>query len=192
MLEKLNQIECIDKIIVNTDAPNLISTDHFVRGKILKKKRKKSLCGDKVSMNLIIRDDVENEIADYYIMTHATNPLLKTATIEKAIDDFFSKYKDKKADSLFTVNKIQSRFYDKYSNPINHNPKDLLPTQDLDPMYEENSNLYIFSRESFLITNARIGQSPLMYETPLLESIDIDHQDDWDLASLIFKQQLNT
>lgn len=191
MLEKLIQIECIDKVVVNTDAPELISTDYSTKDKILKRKRKKSLCGDKVSMNLIIKDDIESEIADYYLMTHTTNPLLKIATIEKAIDHFLSASRDKRADSLFTVNKIQSRLYDKCSNPINHKPKVLLPTQDLDPIYEENSNLYIFSRESFLKTNARIGKSPLMYETPLHESIDIDYQEDWDLATFIFKQQLS-
>ena len=58
----------------------------------------------------------------------------------------------------------------------------LIPTQDLEPWYEENSNLYLFSRESFAKTNARIGSNPKMMQTPAFESSDIDTPDDWDMA----------
>ena len=65
---------------------------------------------------------------------------------------------------------------------INHDPKNLIPTQNLEPWYEENSNLYIFTLESFAITGARIGQNPAMHVTPLRESIDIDTPEDWDMG----------
>jgi CMP-N-acetylneuraminic acid synthetase len=65
---------------------------------------------------------------------------------------------------------------------VNHDPDNLIPTQNLEPWFEENSNLYIFTRESFATTNARIGKRPMMYEGPRFESIDIDTPADWDLA----------
>ena len=52
----------------------------------------------------------------------------------------------------------------------------------LEPWYEENSNLYLFTGPSFASTNARIGRKPTMYENPPFESIDIDTPDDWDFA----------
>ena len=49
-------------------------------------------------------------------------------------------------------------------------PKKLIPTQELDKIYEENSNLYIFSKESFLSTSSRIGKNPILFETPKNEA----------------------
>ena len=79
---------------------------------------------------------------------------------------------------------MQSRFYRADCSPINHDPCNLIPTQDLEPWYEENSNLYLFSRESFDKSKARIGLNPMLFETPAFESIDIDTQSDWDFATV--------
>ena len=68
---------------------------------------------------------------------------------------------------------------------MDHDPHNLLRTQDLEPWYEENSNLYLFSRESFAATDARIGRVPLLFPTPLLESIDIDNHETWCLAEMV-------
>jgi CMP-N-acetylneuraminic acid synthetase len=65
---------------------------------------------------------------------------------------------------------------------VNHDPDNLVRTQDLEPWFEENSNLYAFTRESFAKTRARIGKQPMMYEGPYFESIDIDTPQDWDFA----------
>jgi len=85
---------------------------------------------------------------------------------------------------MFTVDKVQTRFYREDCSAVNHDPDNLIRTQDLEPWYEENSNLYLFTRDSFASTNARIGKKPMMYESPRFESIDIDDQEDWDFASV--------
>jgi N-acylneuraminate cytidylyltransferase len=77
---------------------------------------------------------------------------------------------------------MQDRFYDKDSKPINHNPNKLERTQDLEPLYKENSNFYLFSKDSFIKNNNRIGNNPFKFEMSRIESIDIDNQEDWDLA----------
>ena len=83
---------------------------------------------------------------------------------------------------MFSVEKMQDRFYDKTSSPVNHDPKKLERTQDLEPLYKENSNFYLFTKESFLRRCNRIGDNPYMYETPKIESIDIDTPEDWGIA----------
>lgn len=184
VLDSLLSIEDIDNIIINTDAKNILNDiDLNQNKKIILRKRDKSICGDLVSMNKIIEDDINNIDSDIYLMTHTTNPLLQRSSIRDAINLFKSNID--KNDSLFSVNKIQTRFYDSFSKPINHDPNNLLRTQDLDPYYEENSNLYIFTKKSFFASNARIGKKPMMYETKFFESIDIDTPDDWELAEIL-------
>ena len=56
-------------------------------------------------------------------------------------------------------------------------------TQDLPAFYEENSAFYIFKPEVILSQNSRIGQQPYFYPIDTQESIDIDTEDDWDLAT---------
>ena len=80
------------------------------------------------------------------------------------------------------MDKVQTRFYRADCTPVNHDPDNLIPTQHLEPWFEENSNLYIFTRDSFAKTNARIGKQPMMYEGAFFESIDIDTPADWDFA----------
>jgi CMP-N-acetylneuraminic acid synthetase len=103
-------------------------------------------------------------------------------TIRKAVAAFQAANEQGQADSLFTVDKVQTRFYREDCSPVNHDPDNLIPTQNLEPWFEENSNLYIFTTGSFAKTKARIGKQPMMYEGPYFESIDIDTPADWDFA----------
>jgi CMP-N-acetylneuraminic acid synthetase len=137
-------------------------------------------------MNLILQDDIEAEEADCYLMTHTTNPLLGRDTIRNALQTFMES--DDSVDSLFTVNRFQTRFYREDLSPVNHDPANLVRTQDLEPWFEENSCLYVFTRASFASTDARIGLHPMMLETPRLESVDIDEQDDWVMAEALLSR----
>ena len=186
MLDKLLKINDIDHIIINTDAVDILKKDKiFENKKISLRHRRKEICGDLVSMNTIIKDDLDNLNYDYYLMTHTTNPLLNIETLIKAIDKFKCAINENLADSLFSVTRIQERIYDKNLKPKNHDPSQLIRTQDLDPLYIENSNFYIFSKNSFYNNNNRIGKNPIIIETNHLESIDIDTEDEWNYAEII-------
>lgn len=189
ILDSLLSVESIDLVVINTDARETLEELGIDRDtpKVLVRDRPEAICGDMVSMNMVIEDDIQNVPAATYLMTHTTNPLLSTATISSAVDRYLEAIQGGNHDSLFTVNKVQTRFYREDGSAVNHDPDNLIRTQDLEPWYEENSNLYIFNGESFKKTNARIGANPIMFETPNLESYDIDDQDDWDLAELIAK-----
>ena len=61
-------------------------------------------------------------------------------------------------------------------------------TQDLPPLYEENSNFYIFTKTSFKNNaNKRIGKNPKLFELDKFESVDIDEPQDFLLAELLYK-----
>lgn len=183
ILETLLSISDISEVIINTDARFILAQHGLVdSGRVRIRDRRPKLCGDLVSMNRVLEDDVNNVPADVYIMTHTTNPLLSAHTIKSALQRFEQAQRLGNVDSLFSVNKFQSRFYRQDGTSVNHDPMNLVRTQDLTPWFEENSHLYIFTGESFARTNARIGERPILFETPKLESIDIDDQPDWDLA----------
>jgi len=184
-LDTLLSIKEIDQVIINTDARDVLAENGLIETKrIVIRDRKQEICGDIVSMNLIIEDDVNNVDADIYLMTHTTNPLMTANTVGNALASFQAQQNNRArdADSLFTVDKIQTRFYREDCSAVNHDPDNLMRTQDLEPWFEENSNLYIFTKGAFDKTNARIGANPMMYETPKFESIDIDTPEDWDFA----------
>jgi CMP-N-acetylneuraminic acid synthetase len=183
ILETLENTYAVDEVIINTDSHIVTNEAPQLFRKVKIHQRSKELCGDFVSVNDIIAYDIENSTSDIYIQTHATNPLLKSETIAKALREFVDK--EDIYDSVFSVNLFQSRFYDKDGKAINHNPDELKRTQDLDPIYEENSNFYIFTKNSFYKGNKRIGQKPLIYPMTRIESADIDDDFDFHLAELL-------
>jgi len=192
ILRTLLVIPEISEVVINTDARAHLAAAGLVESpRVRLRERKPELCGDLVSMNLILADDIAHNPADLYLMTHATNPLLGAATIRAAITALAAARLTGKADSLFTVNRHQARFYHADASPVNHDPQNLLRTQDLPPFLEENSNLYLFTAASFAATRARIGQKPFLFETPRLESWDIDDPDGWRLAEIFAADTLH-
>ena len=183
ILESLEETYAVDEVIVDTDSQRIAKEAEREFSKVRAISRPAKLCGDFVSMNDIIAHDMSVLSSDLYIQTHSTNPLLREKTISDALLEFAN---SENHDSLFAVNRIQTRLYTAEGQPINHNPEELLRTQDLPPVFEENSCLYIFSRESFEAAGGRrIGLRPLMYETDRLESVDIDDEFSFGLAELL-------
>jgi CMP-N-acetylneuraminic acid synthetase len=118
------------------------------------------------------------------VQTHSTNPLLSAETVHKAVDFFLKNYPI--YDSLFTVTRLQTRLWDILARAVNHNPNILLRTQDLPPIFEENSCLYIFNKETLQQRHNRIGNRPYLFEIPKQEAIDIDEEVDFVLAEMAY------
>jgi CMP-N-acetylneuraminic acid synthetase len=187
ILDTLLSLGEVTRVVINTDARGQLAELGIVDGpRTLIRDRAPALCGDLVSMNRILEDDLAAVPSDLYLMTHTTNPLLSAATVRAALQALAQA---PAADSLFTVNRLQTRFYRADGSPVNHDPARLIRTQDLEPWFEENSCLYVFTRESFAATGARIGRHPLMFPTPPLESVDIDEPHQWFMAEALLEKQ---
>lgn len=176
--------DMVDEIVVNTDSDEIASeaAEHF---DVTVFDRPERLCGDHVSMNQIILHDVAAVDADVYLQTHCTNPLLQPETVDDAISTFL----DSDADSLFSVTPLQTRLWDGDGEPVNHERDQLQRTQDLDPIYEENSNLYVFTRDSVERRENRIGDDPEMYPMDEAEATDIDEMIDFEFAEYLHKRR---
>ena len=183
ILESLENTYAVDEVIINTDSLVVKNEAPQLFRKVRIHDRPEELQGDYVSVNKIIAHDLSLSESDIYVQTHATNPLLKSETLADALKKFLELEDD--YDSVFSVNAYQSRFYFKDGKAINHDPTELIRTQDLDPIYEENSNFYIFTKNSFEKDNKRIGQKPFMYPMARIESIDIDDAFSFHLAEML-------
>ena len=190
IIRSLQACPLISQVVVNTDSPTIMEdlATYFPNVRVIE--RPAHLKADTIPMNDILLYDVSKVKADFYLQTHSTNPLLSTETIDEGIELYFHNLGT--YDSLFSVTRHNARFYWNDGRPINHDPQELLRTQDLPPILEENSNLYIFSRESFKQSgNRRIGLRPYMFEISKFEAIDIDEEEDFLMAELLYQAKLN-
>ena len=173
----------ISGVVIDTDSDVIRDDVTNVFPEVALHQRPPHLRSDTTPMNDVLLNTVTNIDADFYVQTHSTNPLLKSATISAAMNSFLKQQHT--FDSLFSVTRLQTRLWDLKTRPINHDPQVLLRTQDLEPVFEENSCLYIFSRESLEKQGNRIGSRPMMFEIERLEAQDIDEEIDFILAELL-------
>jgi len=184
ILETLSSLAQIELIVVDTDSPPIREgvAERFPEIMILE--RPEPLRGGDVPMNAVILHDVQQVESQFYLQTHSTNPLLTAGTIERGIQVFSTAFPDE-ADSLFSVTRLQTRLWTEGGQPINHDPAELIRTQDLEPVFEENSCLYLFDRDRLLEEGTRIGRSPTLFEIEAIEAIDIDDEQEFELAAAI-------
>ena len=185
IIETLSKSKYIDEIIINTDSEKIVNlVSNFDKVKVIN--RPKHLLGDEISIQPLVAHDIEFAKNELILQTHSTNPLLKHITIDDAIEKFIKN--SKQYDALFSVTPFQQRFYYKDVTPINHNPKNLIQTQLLEPIYHENSCIYIFSRETNRKVKNRLGKNPMIYEMEHLESVDIDEMHDFLWAEFLISK----
>ncbi len=185
IIETLLDVPQISTILVDTDSEPIKQglKQNFPQVQIID--RPDYLRADAISMNEILAYDTSQIKADFYLQTHSTNPLLTAVTLSNGIQAFLSQYPA--FDSMFSVTRLQTRLWDGLTRAINHNPAILLQTQDLPPVFEENSCFYLFTRENLLSRRNRLGERPFMFETPRLEAVDIDEEVDFQMADILLK-----
>ena len=185
ILESLMGCPDVAKIVVDTDSPIILEGIRKSLPVVRLIERPESLRGDAVSMNEVLLHDVSQVDGEFFLQTHTTNPLLRPETISLAIRDFFGGFPER--DSLFSVTPLRFRIWGKDGEALNHDPHELLRTQDLPAVFQENSCLYIFERRRFLERKNRIGETPQMFEMTLPEALDIDDELSFKIAEWILK-----
>jgi CMP-N-acetylneuraminic acid synthetase len=187
IIETLLACPEIDRVVVDTDSPTIIAglLQHYPEVVVIE--RPEELRSGMIPMNTILLHDTSQVEADFYLQTHSTNPLLKPETISKAIQTFLAQ--QDVYDSLFSVTRWQTRLYWENGEAVNHNPNELLRTQDLPPIYEENSCIYLFTRQKLAERNHRLGDAPLMFEIDAAEAQDVDEELDFTIADLLLQQR---
>ncbi len=190
IIRALQAVPEVEQIVVDTDSEPVISglRQDFPSVHVIN--RPQSLRADDTSMNDILLHDTAQVPADFYLQTHSTNPLLQPSTLSRGIQSMLASYPEH--DSLFSVTRLQTRLYDQNGRAINHDPSVLIQTQDLPPVYEENSCLYVFTRENLVKHRHRIGERPLMFEISAEEAWDIDDELDFAICDFLISRNYSS
>lgn len=133
----------------------------------------------------IFANFMETVDADVYVYAHATAPFVLTETIKQCIEAV----KSGKYDSAFCAIKLQDYLW-KNGKPLNFDATNIPRTQDLDPIYQETSGVYVFTKEVFKMYHRRIGIKPFIKEVSFKEAVDIDNPEDFELAEIMINVNL--
>jgi CMP-N-acetylneuraminic acid synthetase len=180
IIDTLLEVPTISEVVIDTDSDLIVREVEQYLPQVRVVRRPEYLRDEMYVMNDILLNTVTEVEADYYLQTHSTNPLLKPETIGQAIEMFLAG--SETHDSLFSVTPLHTRLWTADGQAINHDPDKLIRTQDLDPVMEENSCMYIFRRDVLEARHNRIGASPLVFVMDPSEAIDIDTELDWLIA----------
>ena len=189
IVENLLKSQYIDQIVIDTDSPKIIKLTKEKFPTVIVLERPEHLKDGSIAMNDVLINLINLVDSDLYLQTHSTNPLLSASTIDNGINNLLQNYP--MYDSLFSVTKRNVRYWDILARPINHNQNILLRTQDLPPIFEENSCMYIFSKDILKSKHNRIGNRPLLFEIDPIEAQDIDVELNFKVAEFLFKEVNN-
>lgn len=171
----------------NVDEVYIYCSDEAVQEYVLPAvkflKRPAYLDNDDMNANDIIREFIKTVDADIYVNAHTTSPFAKPETIDECVASVASG----KYDSAFCAESIRTFLWED-GRPINFDPSHFPRTQDLPLIYGETSIAYVFTKESFIKHNRRLGVHPFIKEVDKIEAIDIDYPEDFEIANAIYKE----
>ncbi len=184
ILSTLEKSKYINKIIINTDSEEIAKNakEHFDVTIHMRPDYLLTITSNEA--NQILEYDLNNTDGELFLQTHSTNPILSAETIDKAVEAFVE---SKEHDSLISVTPIKKRFFWADGSPANHDPQAMIKTQNLDPILEENSCIYMFTKTNFMKKKSRIGDNPLFFQMDATEALDIDEESDFIIAASVQK-----
>lgn len=178
IFEKLLAIPEIDKVYVYCSQESIMQ---YLPQNVMFLKRPSELDSDQTLGMDIYQSFISIVKADVYVLAHATSPLVNLNSIQSGL----SAVMNHQYDSAHSV--IKHKIFAWYQNkPLNYSLDHIVRTQNIEPVYLETSAFYIFTSE--VINNRRrIGDNPYHVCLDKMEAIDIDHDDDFRLASSILE-----
>lgn len=185
IIDTLLQVSEIDEVVIDTDSPFILEDAAREFPNVTLLLRPDHLRSGETPMNDVLLHIAGQVKADVILQTHSTNPFLSAQTLSAALAIFSET--ESGLDSVFGVTRLQARLWSAEGAAINHDPAVLLRTQDLKPVFLENSCFYIFEPTTLSTHGNRIGPNSRMMEVPPLEAIDIDEEEDFTLAMALVK-----
>ena len=128
--------------------------------------------------------------ADHILWGHVTTPLVEAKVYDTAIEQYLSKI-IKGYDSLVSVKELKNFLLNQEGKLVNNTTNIPWPrTQDLEPLYEINHAIFLAKRSVYTEQKNRIGQKTLLYIKDEIHSKDIDWEEDFKIAEIMYKTLL--
>ncbi len=181
-LDSLKETGLCDRIIVYCSDEAVIP---FIPNGVFFIKRPKYLDLPTSNFTQIFESFMNQQDADIYVYAHATAPFISIETMKQCINAV----KTGEYDSAFCAVKLQDYLWQD-GHPLNFDASNLPRTQDLKPIFQETSGVYVFTKEVFLKHKRRVGEKPFIKEVSFKEAVDIDNPDDFDLAEVMVNVNL--
>lgn len=176
-LHSLIETNLIDEISVYCSSEAIIP---YLPQQVLFKKRPEYLDLPTSNFSQIFYEYIKDNKADIYVYAHATAPFVTVDTMKECIGAVLSG----QYDSAFCAVKLQDYLW-KNGTPLNFDATNIPRTQDLEPIYQETSGIYVFKKEVFELYNQRIGRKPFIKSLSFKEAIDIDTEEDFRFAEVL-------
>ena len=190
VITTVKQSKYVDKVIVSTDDTKIqfIAQQYGAETQF----RSPELAEDEVPLDPVIYDAVQKEEKrtmdefDIVITVQPTSPLLKTETLDYAIEQLVNN----DFDTIISVydDRGLSWGYDEESQSFYPLYKERLNRQYLPKTYKETGAI-LGSKRSCINENSRIGDNIGLIEISKEESVDIDNYEDWWVAEKILNKK---
>ena len=125
--------------------------------------------------------------AEHILWGHVTTPLCGADQYDAGIQLYLDKLHEG-YDSLVGVKELKNFLLNKEGKLVNNTTDIPWPrTQDLEPLYEINHTMFLAKREVYVEQKNRIGQKPLLHVMDEMHSFDIDWEEDFTIAEVMYK-----
>lgn len=191
---KINQlISCtaVDKIIVSTTDTAVFEVGiKHPKLEIVERPCHLGLDATKTDDLVAYALDIVN--GEWFLWTHVTSPIFDDDCYERFLEQAVKAITEFGYDSAVTVTALRGYLFDKDFSPLFKRSDLKWPaTQSLDPVYEVNNAAFFGRTETLRKFKDRVGENPYFYECGKLEATDIDWEEDFFLAEIIYNNKFS-
>ncbi len=189
-INQLIRVSSIDKIVVSSNDERVLDyVSQLTDSRIITDERPEKLGNSNTTTDELIQYVPGIICSGHILWTHVTSPFVNESDYQKAINIYFDCLKDG-FDSLMTVQKLQGFIWNDNS-PVSYERTELKwpMTQNIRPLYEVDSGIFISHANNYQKLGDRIGLNPFLLVQDKLKSIDIDWPEDYEFAEKIWGYQ---
>lgn len=183
------------EVIVSTDC-KIIANISKEYGAIVPRLREKSLSGDNVNLNEVVRNEIKllqrryNKVDNIFCIL-PTSPFIDANLIKNS----FNKFQSSKCSYLFSVIKINSKysrsfFFKKNKLKMINKKFYSYRSQDLPEIYQDAGKFYWAKAKNWLRCKKIFNKNSKIYTLPHWKGIDIDYPEDFKIVKNIYEKKI--
>lgn len=180
----------IASVVISTDDPRVIEvaercrSHYFIPLKIVERPPELAIADSLDKFVAYVPSIVSSGVI---LWTHVTSPFFGAVEIDLAVRNYRTQVENGPFDSLMGVTRIQTFLWND-AGCISHDRDEIKwpQTQDIAPIYEVNSSVFMINSEEMLTRSDRIGDNPFLWETNKIVAFDVDWPDDFFIAEKLY------
>jgi CMP-N-acetylneuraminic acid synthetase/regulator of RNase E activity RraA len=177
-VHKLVQCEFIDEVYIDSDSPEILAQGERAGAKPLA--RDPALASNTTDGNALFMNEVNFADADIYIQHLCTSPFITKQTIREAVETLMT---DSEVDSVVLARKEKQYLWHNGQPAYRIDP---IPNSvDLPDTISEAMGLYVITKDAAIKTRRRIGERPKLIHGKPIELVDVNTEEDMNLARTI-------